>query len=363
MIRKKFLKRLGRELYGFDIRLNGRRIKNYQYNSKKEAEAAVLALRLAEREGQLGIAHPTLERPTLAELIEKRLPTITRRGEHVRSRRVLLQLLSLLPVGIKIHEVTTPHIRIFVERRQQDGQSASSINRELNVIAATLNSAETYYPALAQWVAPRMPRPKTPRRGRERLISSAEIEALLEHLFRPRQQGEQLHACNARRRVGHILTWALLTGMRHGEIDKLRWEHVDWRGGQIKVTNTKNDSHRYLIITPSMREILEERRKLGQEFVFNAGGNTNPKFYRILRDACEACGIPYGRKALGGLTLHDARHTATTRMLQSGIDLATIGSITGHRSRALVLYYSHATVESRAKAADALEESIKKRTG
>jgi integrase len=91
------------------------------------------------------------------------------------------------------------------------------------------------------------------------------------------------------------------------------------------------------------------------------GGGHRPKFYRILREACEACGIPYGRDISGGLVLHDARHSATTRMLQAGVDLDTVGSITGHSDRALILYYGHATRDSKRRAAEALEDSLRPR--
>ena len=55
------------------------------------------------------------------------------------------------------------------------------------------------------------------------------------------------------------------------------------------------------------------------------------------------------------MVLHDARHTATTRLRQAGLDLATIQSVTGHSDKTMVLYYSHATLASRERAAAALE--------
>jgi hypothetical protein len=43
-------------------------------------------------------------------------------------------------------------------------------------------------------------------------------------------------------------------------------------------------------------------------------------------------------------------------MLQDGRDLATIGSITGHADKTLILHYGHASTESRDKAMDVLEK-------
>lgn len=68
----------------------------------------------------------------------------------------------------------------------------------------------------------------------------------------------------------------------------------------------------------------------------------------------------------GGFITHDARHTAVTRMLQAGVDLSTVGAITGHSDANLVLHYSHATRESRKKATSVLENFVtdsKKKAG
>jgi integrase len=362
MITRKYSERRGRNLWGFDIRLDGRRIRDFSFDSKAQAEDALRAIREAERGRRYGIPIASRRR-RLAELIDLRLETITRRQEQVRSRRVLSTFLALLPADIAIDEVTAADIRLFVTKRQADGQSPASINRELNIVGATLHAAASFFPELEQWRTPKIPRPPQSKRGRERLITTEERDRLLDHLMAPRGLGEHHGAYHARLRVGEILHFALLTGMRHGEINGLRWTDVDWKGGEMKVIGTKTDSTRYIPITATVRDILL-RRKTGTKspFVFTKTGNHRPKFYRLLREACEACGIPYGRKAAGGLTLHDARHSATTRMLQAGVDLDTVGSITGHSDRALILYYGHATRDSKRRAAEALEDSLRPRS-
>jgi len=358
MILQRHSKRLRRKVWGFDIRRNGRRYRAFIYDTRKQAEDAVLAIRQRSREAELGISTDPLTSPKLAQLITARLATIDNKREHTRASRVLHTLAEVLPADALVTEITTVDLRQWVARRQKDGQSASSINRELNIIAATLHSAGSFFPQLEQWIAPKMPRPKVAKRGRERLITVDELDALLGHLYRPQELPEQHQAYDARVRVGQIFEWALLTGMRHGEIDRLRWSDIDRQGEQVRVESTKTDSIRYLAISPRMGEILSERRELGQAFVFNRGGNTNPKFYRILRAACLACGIEYGRKSGRGLTLHDARHSFVTRLLQAGVDLSTIQSLSGHSSRVLALWYGHATAESRARAMLVAEASV-----
>ena len=82
-----------------------------------------------------------------------------------------------------------------------------------------------------------------------------------------------------------------------------------------------------------------------------------------MRAACEACGVRYGRDVAGGFVTHDGRHTTVTRMLHAGTDLATIGSITGHKDKTLILHYGHATAESRDGAIDVLDDFAGKGIG
>lgn len=91
-------------------------------------------------------------------------------------------------------------------------------------------------------------------------------------------------------------------------------------------------------------------------YVFTRAGGEVTDYYQILRDACEATDVACGRDVAGGFVTHDARHTAVTRMLQAGRDLATIGSITGHADKTLILHYGHASTESRDQAMDVLEK-------
>jgi integrase len=111
---------------------------------------------------------------------------------------------------------------------------------------------------------------------------------------------------------------------------------------QIVGTKTEHRSEqtvRYLKITDTLKEILQER--MGESkgiYVFIRDGGEVTHYYQILAEACKALGIPYGREIPGGFVTHDARHTAVTRMLQAGRELATIGSITGHKDKTLILH-------------------------
>ena len=268
-----------------------------------------------------------------------------------------------MPENLQITDLTTAHLKEFLNVRQLDkttrktAVAPQTVNREMVVIASTLHKAAEFFSELESWVCPKIPHLKANQRGRERVVSDAEKIKILEILCKPRIDGEDYFAFHARLRVGQIFETALLSGMRHGEIAKLRWTDFDEKTKTLKVVRTKTDTISYISPLPdTVLRIFAERRKISDsDFIFTKTGTTTYKFYRILKNACETVGVKYGRYEIDGIILHDARHTFTTRLQQAGIDLATIQSFTGHSDKELVMRYSHARPESRKRAMQAIE--------
>lgn len=366
-IGKRYSKKAGKYLWGFYERFKSgnevRRVRIYTFETRRQAEEALRVLRRREREEQFGLA-PQIDRPRLADLVERRLPTIERRAERVRAERVLRQLVAILPAGILLDQLVTAHLQQFVERRQADGQAAASINRELNIIGATLHAAGQFFPAFQQWRAPRIPRPKVGKSRRERILTEEEYRALLAWLRRPpgpedaARRHDQATAARARERVAGVLECAMLTGARPGEIYALRWSDVDWAGERVRIRGTKTDSVRHVPLSAPLRDLLareQARPDRDSSYIWTRGGQVTPKIYRILREACEAAGIQYGNQEREGFVLHCARHTFATRLLQAGVDLRTVGVILGHSDSYMTLHYSHVTPASEDRARRAIE--------
>ncbi len=270
----------------------------------------------------------------------------------------------MLPPNLKINELTQSHIRLYINARITEVK-AVSVNREITVIGSALHSAYVDFPELETWTCPRIPRPKVERSRRERLITQDELMKLLTQLLSARQTHETQKEFEQRRVVGQVFQMALLTGARVGEITALRWEQIDFKAKILQIIGRKNRFKvakvvRYLELTPTMEEILRERKKINAfgNFVFCRTGNSVTGYHKILREAAESVGVAYGAKTRGGFITHDARHTAVTRMLQAGVDLSTVGAITGHSDSNLILHYSHATRESRKQAVSVLENFV-----
>jgi integrase len=148
----------------------------------------------------------------------------------------------------------------------------------------------------------------------------------------------------------------MLTAARHGEIVKLKWTDVDWERGRVLIYQSKTGNYKEIPMIPPLAAVIKEREPAKSIYVFTRGGNIYPKFYKILRRACEELKIPYGKNIEDGLILHTARHTVTTHLVESGLDYDTIGMITGHKAKELIAHYSHKHPQSVARAAAALEQ-------
>ncbi|MFY9553626.1 MAG: site-specific integrase [Blastocatellia bacterium] len=150
-----------------------------------------------------------------------------------------------------------------------------------------------------------------------------------------------------------IVVIALQTGMRRGEILRLRKQDIDFYRGEIHVTKTKTDNDREVPMTPTLeRELKRHCETLGSDFLFANQKTRMPitEFKHGFDSACEQAGIR-------DFWFHDIRHTAATRMAESGVDPFTIAAIMGHTDIKMTASYTHATTSARRAAVAALEQA------
>lgn len=362
MIKTMFSKRHKSKVYRLDATVNGKRFRRFFFK-KSEAEAVAYKIKHDEVARRYGLP-VAAERPFLSDLVDKRLSMIANPNEHTRSRRVLNSLISLLPQGYCVDEVTKADVQKYVDKRRRDGLKAQSINRELNIVNTMLAQIDIHYPQLEQWRPPKMPRPKVMDGRRERVWSASEIDLVLGELYAPKREGEQTQAAFARYRVGRKVEFSLMNGVRHTEMNRIRPGDIDWNNRTFQIKQPKTGKVKTIgpVHQRSIAILKEFCEWRSGEFVFSRGGKINRRFYRILRAACLRAGVAYGRDTPGGLVLHDARHTATTHLLDSGVSPKTVQEWMGWADSSFVLYYSHATKKSREKAGRALEKLVAKKT-
>ncbi|MCY7348919.1 MAG: site-specific integrase [Pyrinomonadaceae bacterium] len=118
-----------------------------------------------------------------------------------------------------------------------------------------------------------------------------------------------------------MIILAIDSGMRRGEIFKLRWQDIDFDNNLIRIvgTHTKTERTRIAPLSQRAKDELERLKKI------TSGENPFP-FIDIKRSFATA-------KRLAGiddLHFHDLRRTAITRWLHQGTSLAFAGKFAGH---------------------------------
>ena len=146
---------------------------------------------------------------------------------------------------------------------------------------------------------------------------------------------EQIRLLNAAQayggEIGAIITWAIETAMRRGEIAAMRWEHLDRKDRVLLIPETKNGTPRQVPLSTVALGVLDGLPKRGDGRIW---GMRPDSISQAFERVCKAAGIE-------GLTFHDLRHEATSRLFEKGLGLMEVASITGHKSLQMLKRYTH----------------------
>jgi integrase len=144
-----------------------------------------------------------------------------------------------------------------------------------------------------------------------------------------------LQACLALH-VRAIVTVALHTGMRLGEILSLRHRDLDLASGFILIPDSKNGEPRHVPMDSVVLTLLQSfPRRPNAELIFS--NSAGERFLEIRK----AFGNARKRAGLGDLHFHDLRHTFASHWMMNGGDLYVLKEILGHKSITMTQRYSH----------------------
>lgn len=150
--------------------------------------------------------------------------------------------------------------------------------------------------------------------------------------------------------AANFMRMALFTGMRRGELFKLRWEDVDFDRGFIHIRGPKGGKDQSIPLNQAAREVLEDHpRHDNSPFVFpGRGGRQRTDFKRPINRIRQRAGLPPDFRPLHGL-----RHTYASMLASSGqVDLYTLQKLLTHKSPAMTQRYAHLRDEALRRAAD-----------
>ena len=170
---------------------------------------------------------------------------------------------------------------------------------------------------------------------RERFLSPEEFRRLGRVLDEVLEDGSETRSAVTAIRL------LMLTGCRHSEIQKLRWEHVDLEAGELRLPDTKTGG-RSVPLAPSAVRLLAELPREGDNPWVIVGRKRNS----CLADLRHPWGRIRARAELPGVRIHDLRHSFASRALALGEGLPTIGKLLGHTQVQTTARYAHLARES-----------------
>lgn len=158
-------------------------------------------------------------------------------------------------------------------------------------------------------------------RGRERRLSPAEREKLLEECGR-----------SGNRWLRPAVELALETAMRQGELLSLCWDRVDLKTGIAVLPVTKNGEARSVPLTEAAIAVLKALPRSIDGVVLPTRRMT---LYKAFARAAERAGCR-------DLTFHDLRHESLSTLAELGeLNVLELSAISGHKSLQILKRYTH----------------------
>ncbi len=150
-----------------------------------------------------------------------------------------------------------------------------------------------------------------------------------------------------------IVVTAVGTGMRKGEILRLKWADIDFNNNMIYLLDTKNGEQRNIPLSELCRTALLKVRKHPESpYVFcRKDGKPFKNVRKSFQTALDDAGISDFR-------FHDLRHTFASQLIKLGFDVRTVQELMGHKSMDMVMRYTHLSPNQKNRAVECLGSQI-----
>jgi len=176
-------------------------------------------------------------------------------------------------------------------------------------------------------------------------IEMPKVTSLKTEDLTPEQLSSLLKAIDgaANIQAANMMKLALFTGMRRGEMFKLKWSNVDYDRGFISLIDPKGGPDQKIPLNDAARELLQSHPITKSQFVFpGRGGRKRTDIKHQVNRIKENAGLPKDFRALHGL-----RHVYASMLASSGeVDMYTLQKLLTHKSPLMTQRYAHLRDES-----------------
>lgn len=241
----------------------------------------------------------------------------------------------------RLAEIRSPDIGVLLHTLQKRGLSEQSLLHVYNLLHKMFEDAVEFYELIALNPVRKRFRPKVYRTERE-FLNPTEAWKLLEV---------------ARHHPKGAVVWiSVLSGLRPGEVQALRWSSIDFERNQILIRATYNKKTRTMQDHPKQKdwgrapmpkplwEFLKEKSKGKNPDELVVQGQTGKMLVyehfvtHELPRLCKEAGVKR-------VTPHELRHTCTELYVQAGASAEDLRRLLNHKSLSATLRYIHRTDE------------------
>jgi integrase len=299
------------------------------YQSFKTKEQALSWVRKTEYELDTGahLSKEDTERITFAELAARYIKEVSPKKKGFKQEAYRLNKIIREFKDFRIHQIKSMHIASYRDRMLNKGFAPASVLNEVSMIS------QVFEISIKEWGIPlacnpcrNIKKPKVNNQRSRRLTN--EEEALL------------LHYASKSKAVllPHLITLALETGMRLGELLSLTWNHVYLDRRFAYLPDTKNGTSRSVpLSSKAIQEFGNIKRHPDNNRIFWTWTH-NRAVQNVWQRICMKAGIE-------NLHFHDLRHEATTRLSSKLPNILELSSVTGHKDLRMLKRYYHPKAE------------------
>lgn len=300
------------------IMVRGQRVSG-TFRTKAAALAWEAEQRIAIREGTA-----TTTGKTLRDAFERYELEVSKKKRSYANEAKRLAWFSTTDIADKkIAEIKPSDIAAWRDGRLQEVKG-STVNRDMNLLSHVFTVARREWGWIKDSPTKDVERPKDPPH-RDRRVSEAEIDLICLQLGWDRKKS--MKPTTKQHRIALAFLFAIETAMRAGEVCALTRGDVQGRVARLHMT--KNGRPRDVPLSARAQEIWK---------LVPGGFDLTPAILDALfRKAKKAAGVE-------GLTFHDSRHEAITRLAQK-LDVLDLARMVGHTNINQLRTYYNATAE------------------
>ncbi|MDA0130622.1 site-specific integrase [Vibrio sp. MarTm2] len=236
-----------------------------------------------------------------------------------------------------LEDIKAWDIQQWVTDKRKLGRAPATIEYTFNRLKAALNRAvEWEFIESHNLLSVKIAKEDNTR---IRYLSESEEAALLSALAaREAQLCEDNDAHQYADFFTPLITLAMHTGMRKGEMLTLRWESVSFENRYLTILseNAKSKKKRTIPMNDTVFNMLSQWRaqNLNEEYVFVHEGKRVSFFQYPWQNLLKSAGIENFR-------FHDLRHHFASKLVMAGVDLNVVRELLGHADLKMTLRYAH----------------------